>query len=160
MELNVFMAEKHTKLYTGYKHQSNIALTSALLLDWKRLQSKDIDLDHLKRRPNQLINYTFNLIDTLDHPIVRGFNKDCNSYTLLVKFSELQETKVVVLESPMNDATCALESLSEVHFQVHHATASFGRKLPSLLWESHLINDQDIDHVHYHTIVDDSLNVN
>ena len=80
--------------------------------------------------------------------------------SLLDKFSELHERQVIVLESPMNEATCALESFAEVPFQVHYATASFGRKLPIILWETHLIDDQERDCVHYHTIVDDTLNVN
>ena len=60
----------------------------------------------------------------------------------------------------MNDATCALESLAEVLFQVHYATAACGRKRPILLWETHLIDDQDVKRLHYHTIMDDALNVN
>jgi hypothetical protein len=165
MELTDFMAENHTKVYTGYKHQSNIALMSALVIGWKRLENKNIDfskVDMLKIRPNTLINNTFKLIGTIDPPVVRGNKKDYNSYSLLDKFSQLYERQVVVLESPINDAMCALESLSEVPFQVHDATASFGRKLPIILWETHLIDDQDIaiDRVHYHTVVDDTLNVN
>jgi hypothetical protein len=35
MDLSAFMAENHTKVYTGYNHQSNIAMMSALLLGWK-----------------------------------------------------------------------------------------------------------------------------
>ena len=65
MDLTAFMAENHTKVYSGYEYQPTIALMSALLIGWKRVENKDINLDHLKRRPNQLINCSFNLIDTL-----------------------------------------------------------------------------------------------
>ena len=36
MELTDFKAENHTTVYTGYDHQLNIALMSALLIGWKR----------------------------------------------------------------------------------------------------------------------------
>ena len=61
MELTDFMAENHTKVYTGYDHQSNIAMMSALVLSWKRVENKNIDIDHLKRRANQLTIVRSNL---------------------------------------------------------------------------------------------------
>ena len=121
MELTDFMAENHTKVYTGYDHQSNLALLSALLIHWKRIEGDKNAVDNLKSTPNYLINV-----------------KDCNSYTLLDKFSELHGRQVGILGSPINDATCALESLSEVPFQVHYSNPKvYGRKRPIVLWETH-----------------------
>jgi hypothetical protein len=135
-------------------------MMSALLLGWKRLEKKVVQLDNLKQKSNYLVNCTFNLIDELDHPGIRGVDKDYNSTSLLDTFSQLYETQVVILESPMNDATCALESFVEVPFQVYYATVAFETKYPILIWKTHLINDQDVEHVHYHTIVIDTPNVN
>ena len=160
MELTDFMAENHTKVFTGYDHQSNIALLSALLLGWKRLENQHKMVDNMKQQPNYLINCVFNLIDELDPPVIRGYDKNYNSFALLDKFSELHKRQVVVLESPMNDAMCALESLEDVPFQVHYSTpVVYGRKRPIVLWETHLVDDLENDRVHYHTIVDDSLNI-
>ena len=140
MELTDFMARNHTKVYSGYNHQANIAMMSALLLGWKRIQWKTIDLDHLKRFPSNLINHTFKFIDKLDVPVNREL--DYNSYDLLDKFSVKYERQVVVLESPMNDTTCELESLSDVPFQVHYSTSTvYGKKDPIVLWETHLIDE-------------------
>ena len=36
MELTDFMDENHTKVYTGYNYQSNIAMMSAPLIGWKQ----------------------------------------------------------------------------------------------------------------------------
>ena len=115
-------------------------MMSALLLGWKRVQHKIVDLDHLKRRSDQRINDTFKLIDELDPPVNRELNY--NSYDLLDKFSVKYKRQVVVLESPMNDTTCELESLSDVPFQVHYSTSTvYGKKDPIVLWETHLIDE-------------------
>ena len=66
MELTDFMSENHTRVYTGYNHQSNIAMISALLIGWNRAEKQHKMVENLKERPNQLIKYTFNLIQTLD----------------------------------------------------------------------------------------------
>ena len=163
MALVAFMATNHTKVYNGYDHQSNIGMMSALLLGWKRLENKNIDfsgVDMLKIRPNTLINNTFNLIEKLDPPVIRDTETNYNSFALLDKFAQAKSRQVVVLQSPMNDADCALDDFNDVPFQVHYATAKFGNKRPIVLWETHLIDDQDVDRVHYHTIVYDTFNVN
>ena len=159
MELTAFMAENHTKVYTGYDHQSNLAILSALLIGWKRTEGDKNTVNNLTSKPNFLINDVYDLIDKLDTPVISGYLKDYNSYFLLDKFSELHKRQVVVLGSPINDAMFALESLSEVPFQVHYSTPKvYGRKIPIVLWETHLVKDLDIKG-NYHTIVDDSLNI-
>ena len=105
MELTDFMAENHTKVYTGYEYQPNIAMMSALLICWKRLEKQHKMVDNLKQQPNYLMNCVFNLIDELDYSVIRGPDKDYNSYALLEKFSVLHKRQVVILESPMNYAT-------------------------------------------------------
>ena len=117
MALVVFMSEHHTKVYSGYDHQSNIGMMSALLLGWNRIENQHKLVDHLKGRPNQLIKYTFNLIDTLHLLVIRDTETNYNSFALLDKFAELKGLQVVVLESPMNDAECALDDFNDVPFQ-------------------------------------------
>ena len=154
------MSENHTKVYTGYNHQPNIAMMSALLIGWNCAEKKHRMVEHLKERPHQLIKYTFNFIQTLDPPVIRDTETNYNSYALLDKFAQAHSRQVVVLESPMNESICALEFFEEIPFQVHYATPAFGKNRPIVLWETHLSDDQNVDRVHYHTIVCDSLNVN
>ena len=58
MVLSAFLAANHTKVYSGYGHQPNIGMMSALLLGWKRVENESNALKNLKYRPDQLINST------------------------------------------------------------------------------------------------------
>ena len=150
------MSENHTRVYTGYNHQPNIGMMSALLIGWNRAEEKHKMVVHLKERPRQLIKYTFNLIQTLDPTVIRDDDTNYNTYALLDKFAQTHSRQVVVLESPMNESICALEFFDDILFQVHYATHAFGKNRPIVLWETHLTDNR----VHYHTVVCDSLNVN
>ena len=55
MALVAFMNEQHTKVYSGYDHQSNIGMMSALLLGWNRVLNQHKMVDNLKQQPRFLI---------------------------------------------------------------------------------------------------------
>ena len=43
---------------------------------------------------------------------------------------------------------------------VHYSTSTvYGKKVPIVLWETHLADESGIDKVHYHTIVADSVHI-
>ena len=157
MTLADLMKRSHTAVYSGYNHQSNIGLISALVLGNAKAVNKPVLLDHLKRRPNQLVNAAFNLIDSLNGECDRRANH--NSYELLDVWTRNYDRQVVVLESPVNDDTCAPENIDDIPFQVRYQTSPCDLNQPIVLWETHLLDDDDNARVHFHTVLKVTKNI-
>ena len=157
MTLADLMKRSHTAVCSGYNHQSNIGLISALVLGNAKAVNKPVLLDNLKRRPNQLVNVTFNLIDSLKGECDR--RDDHNSYELLDVWTRIHDRQVVVLESPVNDDTCAPENIDNIPFQVRYQTSPCDLNQPIVLWETHLLDDDDNARVHFHTVLKVTKNI-
>ena len=157
MTLADFMTRSHTVVCSGYKHQSNIGLFSALVLANAKVLNKHVLLDNLKRRPNQLVNAAFNLIDSLNGECDRRANH--NSYELLDVWTTIYDRQVFVLESSVNDDTCAPENFEEVSFQVRYNTSPCGFERPIVLWETRVPDDYDHECVHFHTVLKMTNNI-
>ena len=157
MTLADFMKRSHTVVYPGYNHQSNIGLFSALVLGNAKVLNKHKLLENLKGRPNQLINATFNLIDSLNGECDR--RNDHNSYELLDVWTKIYDRQVFVLESSVNNETCVPEKFEDVRFQVRYNTSPCGFKRPIILWETCVLDGDDHECVHFHTVLTITNNV-
>ena len=149
--LNSFLQRSRYDVFQGYNRTHTIALWSALLISYRKVNQDIVLLKHLKGRPNQLKNATVQLLTELTgdfDPLMDYTNLD-----LVEKWSHLINRQVVIVASPVNDDSCAPEHFRDVPFSVVYSTRTTSLLTPVVVWETRVTDDSDTERVHYHSVL-------